>query len=293
MPSTVVSYADLLSVGITPARVRTMQTAGQWVRPRRGVYAEAGSAELVAALGAVDATVRRRWVASHGTAARLHGLTLLRPPDMTRLILTVDSRSAKHSDLPGLHFQRAALPPGHVTEVDGLPVTTVARTLVDLARRLPVRDGLVAIDAALHGRQVDEQDLLAVLADCRRWPYVRRAAYVVGMGDTACESPLESLSRLFFVDHEIPAPRSQATLTANGLFLGRSDFWWEDRRVVGEADGMGKYSSPEVLYEEKLRQERLERAGITVVRWMWRDIWQPAPARHTARRLYRALALPG
>lgn len=76
--------------------------------------------------------------------------------------------------------------------MDGVPVTTVARTMVDLARALPLRDGLVAMDAALHSGQVTQEQLRAVLDQCRRWPWIRRAAQAVALSDAAAESALES-----------------------------------------------------------------------------------------------------
>lgn len=56
--------------------------------------------------------------------------------------------------------------------------------------------------------------------------------------------------------------------------IGRVDFFWAEYRVIGEADGRVKYvdeSSPEALWAEKLRQERLENAGFIVVRWTWSE----------------------
>lgn len=58
----------------------------------------------------------------------------------------------------------------------------------------------------------------------------------------------------------------------NGRFLGRLDFYWPQFGVVGEADGLAKYESSAVLREEKHRQERLEVAGLIVVRWGWADL---------------------
>lgn len=286
------SYPDLIELGVSPRRIRTMARAGTWQAVRRGVYAETDPDSPAVLLAAAALAIKRQWVASHGTAARLHGLTLLRPAESARLIVTTPAGTATHRDLPAVHFHRAALPTAHCTVVDGFPVTTCARTLIDLARRLPRLDGLAALDAALYACRVTPEELGQVVVDCRRWPGVRRAGALVDLSDPACESPLESLSRLFFVAHGIPMPQSQVTLTHRGRFLARSDFWWAAVRVVGEADGLAKYAEPAVLRAEKLRQEALEQTGIRVVRWTWDDIYRPGPARYTAIRLRRALGLP-
>lgn len=287
----VAGYAELLRFGISPSRIRTMRAHEGWLPLRRGAYVEPDQPLLRGQLGAAEVVLRRRWVASHGTAAAMHGLLLLRPPSSAALVMTVEPGSAKHSDLPGVHFHRAGLPASHVTVIDGIEVTTEPRTLIDLARALPRLDGLVALDAALHSGVVAVGQLRRVVADCRRWPHIRRAAALVELADPACESPLESLSRLFFLAQDIPTPQSQVRLTRRGLFLARSDFWWEAQRVAGEADGLAKYTDIDVLRREKLRQERLEAAGVRVVRWTWDDIYRPGPARRTGARLRRILGL--
>jgi hypothetical protein len=68
--------------------------------------------------------------------------------------------------------------------------------------------------------------------------------------------------------------------------MARVDFYWDEFGVVGEADGHAKYRlSPDSLVMEKLRQERLENAGLTVVRWGWAEAHRPDDLR---RRLLSA-----
>ena len=67
-------------------------------------------------------------------------------------------------------------------------------------------------------------------------------------------------------------------------FIGRSDFWWPQQRVVGEFDGKAKYVDPacrggisaeEAVYREKLREDRIRALGYTDVRWAWSDVQSP------------------
>jgi very-short-patch-repair endonuclease len=62
---------------------------------------------------------------------------------------------------------------------------------------------------------------------------------------------------------------------------------WGAQRVIGEADGLAKYDVVGALRAEKLRQERLERLGFTVVRWTWREML--VDTEETVARLRRAL----
>lgn len=55
----------------------------------------------------------------------------------------------------------------------------------------------------------------------------------------------------------------------------RSDFLWPAQRTIGEADGKGKYRTPEDLYAEKRREDQLRGLGFEVVRWGWADVAGP------------------
>ncbi|MGI8624956.1 MAG: type IV toxin-antitoxin system AbiEi family antitoxin domain-containing protein [Geodermatophilaceae bacterium] len=285
----VVTRAQARAAGLLRSEIGYLARRSAWEPIRRGMYAEPGGGASVRIGSALLAT-GSRGVASHGSAAALLGLDLLRDPDATQTVLTVRPGQRGHRDLDGIRVHRAGLPPWHVSEVNGLPVTTVARTLVDLTRALSLRDGVVAMDAALHSGRVRLEQLEEVLADCRGWPWIRRAASAVKLTDAAAESALESLSRIFFCAHDIPAPRTQFVVRSGQRFIARTDFWWEKPRVAGEADGLGKYAALADLHAEKLRQERIEALGIRVVRWTWGDIWQPAAARATAARLRAILS---
>lgn len=78
------------------------------------------------------------------------------------------------------------------------------------------------------------------------------------------------------------------------MLIARTDFWWPGRRVVGEFDGLGKYtraqpggrSPAEVVVAEKLREDRLRDLGLRVVRWTWADL---GDFREVHGRLARAL----
>lgn len=283
-----VTYAQAVAAGIQRSDVGYLVRRGAWDRVRRGLYAEVGSGAAGRVSAALMATGSRA-VASHGSAAMLLGLSLLRETNPQLSVLTVPPGGRGHRDLPAVHVHRARLPREHVTMAQDLPVTTAARTLVDLTRSLSLRDGLVAMDAALHAHQVTREKLEAVLADCRGWPWIRRAASAVELADPAAESALESLSRLFFLSTTFP-PRRRSTSCVRVVASSRElDFWWESRRVAGEADGMGKYATLADLHREKQRQERIEALGVRVVRRTWDDIARPQAARATAIRLRAAL----
>lgn len=246
--------------------VRRLRARREVARVRRGWYASPGPpgtfTRIQAAVQRLDA------VASHETAATLWGIPVLGRPDPIRL--TRDRRcqgTARYEDVTVHH---ARLPAAHLTVHKGVPVTTVARTIVDLARRGSFRAGVVAADAALRLGFTTREALREVAVDCRGWPGVASARRVVEFADRRSESPLESISRVAFHDYGLPRPILQATIGG----YERADFLWPEVNVIGEADGMNKYTSPEVLRREKMREEDFAAMGFTVFRWTWRDAYR-------------------
>jgi hypothetical protein len=175
--------------------------------------------------------------------------------------------------------------------VDGVPATTAARTVVDLARWVSFRGGVVVADSALRNG-VGRDEMQRVAGDCARWPGIRKAGEVIAFADGRAASPLESISRVAFQDWGLPPPQLQVTLVWDEFGNPKTivDFYWEEFGVVGEADGLLKYDDEErlSLRAEKLRQEELETMGYIVVRWTWDDIWRRPE--WVAQRLLRAFA---
>lgn len=253
----------------TREQVRADHARGRLVRVRRGWYAPAGPAGPAPTTAAAAATVRLDAVASHATAAGIWGLPTLGPPDPRTHVTRPRRSQGTLRDYPGVVLHHAALPPDQVTVRDGVPVTTPARTVLDLARAESFRAAVVTADAALRGG-CGRADLLAVAAACRGWPGTRQARRVIAFADPRAETPLESISRVAFYRYQIPAAVLQALIGG----YERADFLWPDVRVIGEADGLGKYTDPEVLRHEKIREENLTQLGFTVVRWTWRDAYR-------------------
>jgi hypothetical protein len=181
-------------------------------------------------------------------------------------------------DAFSVHLHRATVDSVDVINVDGVLRTTIARTVVDIAREHGWIEAVVVGDAALARGMVTTAQLDTVLAACARWPGICRARGVVAELDRLAESPLESVSRLRIRQLGLPPPQLQVPVTdLRGVELGRVDFYWPDLGVVGEVDGRMKYAdNPETaLWDEKRRQERLEDTGLIVVRWGKPELDQP------------------
>lgn len=143
--------------GLTPKRLRTLVRDGDLIRTRRGVYAtrkameyakkDARHAHAIAAISEIRVTTGG--IVSHHSAALLHGLDMLHPPDMSRVSMTFRRGGGERND--GIVRYRSRLPKDEVEQVAfGFLVTSVARTVIDIARISKFMQGVVIADSALR-----------------------------------------------------------------------------------------------------------------------------------------------
>ncbi len=279
----VVTTEELKAAGVSRPGLRLLLRSGILAPVCYGAYADARQAaqavrdnparERLILVAAAVALAGEQAVASHEDAAVVHGLATLdrAPPEVCSVSLP-PSLARGRRRRPDLHVHTAALPPTHVRVRDGIPVTSVARTVVDLARTLPFRAGVVVADSALHGFQCGKGELEAVLRDCARWPGIVRARQVVAFSDALAESPFESIARVAFRDGGLPPPMLQVWIMAPDHPIGRVDFLWDKHATIAEADGAVKYADPERARHQLKRDAELRRAGYEVVHFTWHDL---------------------
>jgi len=279
----VLTTEQLVAAGVSKERIGRLVRQGILESPRHGTYVPV----LMAAQAAEDprraealrvATVLARraegQVASHRSAAVMHGLDTL-TASSAKLVtvtqpLTGQGSRARRRDV---RVYTAELPEGHVTTRFGVACTSVARTVVDLARCGTLDAGVVVADSALRLRRTTPGELAAVLAACGGWPGTASARRAIEFGDGRAESALESIARVAFDRHGLEAPEPQVWLGDDGLRVGRVDFYWPRHRTIAEADGNAKYreNRRNVTWQLK-RDARLRDAGFEVVHFTWAEI---------------------
>ena len=220
-------------------------------------------------------------VLSHESAAIVAGIPTYDVPAAVKVTRT-RGRGVRTSDL---HVYIAGLRSLDRDLANGVPVTSAARTAVDLGRRLPFGAALVTADGALRAGATRQQ-MEDVLRHQWTWPRVRHAMPVVRHADGRAESALESWTRGRFITLSLPRPDLQRNVEGASGWVARSDFLWKKYGVVGEADGKVKYLEDE-LWAEKQRQDDIEDAGYEVIRWIWRTAH--APDQEFVERLMRKL----
>jgi len=279
-----------------------LQRQGELTRIRRGAYASTPAEPL----GLADqhhrlimATVPQLGagaVISHGSAAVLHGLPFW-PEAVQRVHLTRNrSSGAKRRSLVEVHA--AGLHSDALTVIDGVTVTSLTRTVLDLGRTWAFEQAVAAGDRALT-LGLERGDLEAAAGGMDHWHGIRQARRVIGFLDGRSESAGESVSRVRLADDGLPPPELQTEVfDLDGRLAARLDFCWEEQRTIGEFDGKIKYGRllkpgqrvEDVVFAEKQREDALRDLGWQVVRWLWADLYRPGVIRD---RVLRAFARSG
>jgi len=153
--------------------------------------------------------------------------------------------------------------------VDGMPVTSVARTLVDLAEALATRP----LSRAVHQAEISQLfDLRGVTRALERVPgragrhQLRRvlAGYEPeGFTRSEAERRFLQLCRR----HGLPPPRTNTWLEGHEV-----DFLWEDARLVVEVDGAAFHDTRRAFHADRRRDRALAALGFQIVRITWRDL---------------------
>ncbi|MEU5841729.1 type IV toxin-antitoxin system AbiEi family antitoxin domain-containing protein [Rhodococcus sp. NPDC047139] len=271
----ILTNASLHAGGFSETDIRNAVRAGSLVRIARGCYLHGRDVGTIGPVGVhrvraryVGATLGPGEALSHASAAALHGFELWNVSLDHVHISRPSTRRGRVTSQIHVHPTELA---GEVVTLDGVPVTSIARTVTDLARTLARSEAVVAGDSALR-LYPEVRDCLAEALACAGARHgIARARSVVPFLDGRSESVGESLSRLRIAEAGLPRPILQHEIRTLDGRRYRVDFFWENG-VIGEFDGRIKYSDPRDLFDEKLRQDAIRDAGFEVVRWTWAEL---------------------
>ncbi len=288
----VVTLAQASGCGYSDDEIGQFCARGIWTRMRRTIYVPGPAPSVddepirrhVVDTAAALLAVGPEAVASHVSGAAIFGLDwIVEKPKLPEVWLARPV-PGKVRHYPGLRIVPSTLPAHHiVTGPGGLRTCTAARVVVDLARKQPVRDAVVFGDSALRLRVATVAEIAQVQADCTGWPGMRRAARALSLLDPRSESAAETLARLVMIDLGFTELESQFEIVdPYGNVLARVDFLLSSRVVV-EVDGKKKYVTPNVVWEEKLREDMI-RERYEVARLSWADIHHPARVQQKVTR---------
>jgi hypothetical protein len=160
-----------------------------------------------------------------------------------------------------------------VTVVDGIPCTSVARTLLDLAERVDRQDLRRACNQAEVLRAFDlraVEDVLARAEGRRGAPVLRKILADGRVGGAFTRNKLEERFLSLCADSGLPPPKVNIWIPLEGEDV-EADFLWPDQRLAAETDGAETHDTPTASQKDRRRDQRLMRAGHRVVRFTW---WQ-------------------
>lgn len=273
-----ISTAQLREIGLSPAGITRRIRQRRLHRLAIGVYAvgrpdiaPAGRRHAAVLLAGPGATV------SHASAAATWSLI----PATRRIHVTVPPATRTRSSALVVIHRLRDLHAEDVVEIDGHPVTTVGRTLVDLGASASARTVQRAFIAAERRRLLDMADVDAVLARVGRRPGPAALRTVLRAYDPRWQAVRSTLElRLLELLHAHGLPRAEVDVWVLDRFV--ADFLWRDARLVLEMDSERFHTTPQDRRADARRDAELRRAGYAVLRVTEREL-DTAPARAAAR----------
>jgi hypothetical protein len=276
-----ITFEQAIAAGLSRHQVQHRVRAGLLSAVHEGVYRITGAPStrsqtlLAACLAAGPPSA-----GSHRTAAAVHRI-------WSSEVVEVTVTRERAPELTGVKVHRIAdLSTRWITQIDGVPVTTPARTLVDLGAVLPLGSVSLALDRAIGRQLVSLTEVRAALDAVARQgragagiirPLLeeRRGATTVSV----LQARMATLVRRYGLAEPVP---EYTVLDEHGQFVGRVDFAYPEVAYVIEVDGYEAHSSPRAFAHDRARQNDLVDLGWTLHRFTWNGV-ERHPARVAAR----------
>jgi hypothetical protein len=251
---------DALGAGLDEHDCTYRVRAGLWLPVFESVYRLPGT--IVTPWGrlvAVTRVIRSDAGVSHRAAAFVHGL----PGGRTDLV-EVSSPQKKRVQRAGvIAHESKKLRAVDLTEVDGIRVTTVARTLLDLGAVCSPDVVEMAVDRALHRKLTtirELQQLLAAIGERGRSGagVLRGVVTARDPKQAPTESTMETMLRRVLRAHGLPDPVPQYVIRDRGVFVARVDFAYPEHRIAIEYDSLEHHVGTRAHLRDNARRLRIE-----------------------------------
>src|SRR3954447_19053427 len=263
----VVGRAQLLAAGVEPTAIKRRVQAGRLHLLYRGVYA-VGHPALTQNGCWMAAALATGGVLSHRSAGALWCIRRWQGR------IDVTTRWARRAQ-SGLLLHRAALAPDEITVRDGIPVTTPARTLLDLAGVLQRHQLQQAINEAEILRLPGPHHLAS------RYPTKRGTRALRALAPPAhTKRDLEARFHTFLNDRRFPRPQTNVLIEGKEI-----DAAWPGLRLIVELDSWEYHRTRRAFEDDRRRDRLLAAAGWRVVRITWRDLDRPDALEQELREL--------
>lgn len=217
-------------------------------------------------------------VVSHRSALIVHGLPIpyFEPGSRPFAEVIHPRNGVRHAPML---VRRRELDHEDIVEVDGAPVTSMLRTLADIARDYPIAFSVAVLDAAVHLGKTSEQTIADYCQAHAPRTLRGRVEAALGLMDGRRESVAESICAVRFDEYSITGFEPQVEVfDEQGHFIGRTDFADRNAKVIAEFDSEGKYHLPgkdprAEMERERRREYKLRNLGYAVFRIRWQDLF--------------------
>jgi Protein of unknown function (DUF559)/Transcriptional regulator, AbiEi antitoxin len=270
----VVSFAQLETSGLSRRQIERSLESGLLERLHVGVFRVRGApATHAQRLLAACLAIGPEAAASHRAAATMHGLLNYAKPPVevtTNRLRSPEIESVVAHRLADLHDR-------WVVSMDGVRVTTVARTLVDLGAVASPATVEAALDRAAGRRLVTYRDardaMRAVARQGRRGVGTIRRLLDARVGEVLPVGVLAARMATLLRDAGLPELVAEHLVTdMHGGFIAVVDFAFVDQRVAIEVDGYEFHSSPKAVAHDNARDRLLITAGWRPLHFSWSDV---------------------
>ncbi len=268
----VFSRRQALDLGATPRQVRSRTATGRWVSEATGVLGFPGPASWQRRLWVALLHAGPTGVVGFQAAGQLHGLS---PIGVDQTTLIVD-RPRRHAP-DGVTWHRVEdVAPHHLTVVRGMPVTTAARTVVDLAAVLRKGRFEQVVEDGIVRRTFTVAQVGDVLREVRRKGkpgvlLVEGTLDLLGPGEGLTRSVLERLLDEAIALAGLPDPLREHPIPTVQQLVGFADRTYEDARWIIEA-GRKWHERRRQMARDAERDVEAARRGYLTTRLMWEHL---------------------
>ncbi len=262
-----VTRVQLLHAGVAPDVVDRRLRAGQLRRVHGGVYRvgplEAPHyREMAAVLACGDSAA-----VSHRSAATLWEILPRRGDGLPVEVIVARGRAGRRPGIRVRHIR--TLRADEVTRREGIPITTPARTLYDLAGVATHRQLERSLAAALEQGLTTCSQVLSLLVHHTRGPGKSKLRALLEPGSRLAFTRSEAEERFLALIRRAQLREPEVNVTVEGHEV---DFCWRAERLVVEVDGRAFHSSDRSFERDRRRDAVLVAAGLRVIRVTWRQI---------------------
>ena len=211
---------------------------------------------------------RNDFILTGPSALIAHGIARL---DHIELRPHASCSTRRKSEFIRWHYRPAE---SKAKQKNGLLVVNPICAIIDAVMYDTPDSLLVSINHCLFNKLFSKQTFITELSAHKVMKGQHCLERLIWFATAKCESPLETIAWIAIYKAGLVMPQQQMKIGIGQNQSAFVDMYWEigRRRVILELDGRSKYSDNKVLFDEKLREDKLRAMGYEIIRCVWNDV---------------------